>query len=196
MLKDRYGNNINMLYYDTDGITFEVFTKNIYDDLKTEFSEHVDFSKMPKDNEYYNTDNQFVPGKMKIEDGGKIISEFVTTQPKQKASLSLNLESGTFESALKSSGVNQVALNATVGFDRIRDCLLSTSEEAEKEGTVPQEIQKVNSKRIGKNNKNDRFEVSTIPVSRNAYGLDNVKRYGLEDAIHSHSYGHFMDRDL
>jgi len=73
---------------------------------------------------------------------------------------------------------------------------LSTSEEAEKEETVPQEIQKVNSKRIGKNNKNDRFEVSTIPVSRNAYGLDNMKRYGLEDAIHSHSYGHFMDRDL
>ena len=203
MLKDKYGHNIKLLYIDTDGITFEVFTKNIYDDLKTEFSEHVDFSKMPKESGYFDASKQYAPGIMKIEDGGKIPSEFVSPQAKQKAILTMDLETGTFESAMKSSGVNQKVLNHNTHFYDMRDSLFSTiemegAEKGEKEVKEIQEaIPKVNFGRIGKvDKKKDPFEVSTIATSRSGWGLVDNKRHGLMCGVESVPYGDFRCRDL
>ena len=67
--------NINLLMTDTDSLVVEIFTEDVYEDMKN-FNNFFDFSEYPKNHKCYNPINKKVPGKFKDEAGGKIITEF------------------------------------------------------------------------------------------------------------------------
>jgi hypothetical protein len=80
-IKKQYGNNVQLLYTDTDSLLLEINTDNIYEDM---YSQHnlYDTSDYPKDHKLYCTDNKKVLGKFKDECNGIVINEFVGLRPK------------------------------------------------------------------------------------------------------------------
>ena len=56
-LKVKYGDNVNLLYTDTDSFMLEMFTDDIYEDMKND-NHLFDFSEYPKDHKYYNVRNK------------------------------------------------------------------------------------------------------------------------------------------
>jgi hypothetical protein len=81
MLK-KYGyDRVKLCMSDTDSFLYQIFTNDLYHDLKTE-SDHFDFSNYPKEHFLYSAINKKRVGFMKDETASKPISEFVGLRSK------------------------------------------------------------------------------------------------------------------
>ena len=80
-LKVEYGDNVSLIYTDTDSFILEIFTDDVYEDMKN--NNHLfDFSEYPKDRKCYNVKNKKKLGIFKDELHGKIMTEFSCLKPK------------------------------------------------------------------------------------------------------------------
>ena len=80
-LKVKYGDEIQLIYSDTDSFIVDIETEDIYRDM-FENKDLYDFSEYPTDHPNYNIENKKVLGKFKDELNAKIITEFVADKPK------------------------------------------------------------------------------------------------------------------
>lgn len=69
VMQKRYGDCLNLLFTDTDSLCYEIFTGDIYEDMK-QFHQYFDTSNYPKDNPLFSVKFKKVPGKMKDELAG------------------------------------------------------------------------------------------------------------------------------
>ena len=74
--KNKYGDKAKLLFTDTDSLTYEIETDDIYKDLWKE-KELFDNSDYPEYSLFFNTTNKKIIGKMKDETSGSVIKEFV-----------------------------------------------------------------------------------------------------------------------
>ena len=65
-----------MLFTDTDSLTYEIKSKDAYEEL-FKWKDLFDFSNYAKDSKIFSETNKKVIGKMKDEFGGVIVVEFV-----------------------------------------------------------------------------------------------------------------------
>lgn len=77
-----YKDKVKLLYTDTDSFVLEVHTADVYKDLKTYFSDIIDFSNYEITNSLHNEAKKNQPGLLKDETCGKPIDEFVGLKPK------------------------------------------------------------------------------------------------------------------
>lgn len=84
VVKRKYGNNVKLIYTDTDSYVLQTFTEDLYRDWQyPEFKlYHMDFSDYPHDHFLHDTYNKKVLGKFKDEMNGKIITKFISLRPK------------------------------------------------------------------------------------------------------------------
>ncbi len=115
-LKKTYGDDIKLLYTDTDSVIIHVQTDDIYKDMK-EHIEIYDTSNYDPEHPLYNTVNKKVVGKFKDELGGKIMTEFVGLRPKMYSYCGE-------ESGKRAKGVRKSVLKNTITHDDFRNCLL------------------------------------------------------------------------
>ena len=80
-LKVKYGNNVNLIYTDTDSFILEIFTDDVYEDMKND-NHLFDFSEYPKNHKCFNVKNKKKLGIFKDEKHGKILTEFCSLKPK------------------------------------------------------------------------------------------------------------------
>ena len=80
-LKVKYGDNVNLLYTNTDSFILEIFTDDVYEDMKND-NHQFDFSEYDKDHKCYDIKNKKVYGIFKDELHGKIMTEFSSLKPK------------------------------------------------------------------------------------------------------------------
>ena len=80
-LKIKYGNNVNLIYTDTDSFILKIFTDDVYEDMKND-NHLFDFSEYPKNHKCYNVKNKKKLGIFKDEKHGKILTEFCSLKPK------------------------------------------------------------------------------------------------------------------
>ena len=80
-LKVKYGDNVNLLYIDTDSFVLEIFTDDVCKDMKND-NHLFDLREHPKDHKYYNVKNNKKLGIFKDELHGKIMTEFSCLKPK------------------------------------------------------------------------------------------------------------------
>ena len=81
VLKEKYQDNIELVYTDTDSFVIHTKAKDIYEDFK-EISNHMDFSGYDKAHKCYDPTNKKVLGKFKDECDGKLITHFIGLKPK------------------------------------------------------------------------------------------------------------------
>ena len=75
-LKVKYGNNVNLIYTDTDSFVLEIFTDDVYKDTKNDNHLFV-FSEYSIDHPNYDITNKKVLLKYKDKLNSKIIKEFI-----------------------------------------------------------------------------------------------------------------------
>jgi len=81
IMKTRYGEQVHLLYSDTDSALLAVETPDIYKDIK-EMSQHFDLSNYPTDHDMYSKVNELVVLKLKDELKGKVMFEYIGLKPK------------------------------------------------------------------------------------------------------------------
>ena len=80
-LKVKYDDNINLIYTDTVSFLLEIFTDDVYEDMKND-NHLFDFSEYPKDHKCYNFKNKKKLDIFKDELHGKMMTEFSCLKPK------------------------------------------------------------------------------------------------------------------
>ncbi|HRP37489.1 MAG TPA: hypothetical protein PLS50_06815, partial [Candidatus Dojkabacteria bacterium] len=80
-MKPKYGENLKLLFTDTDSLCYEVKTDDIYKDMKT-MKNLFDFSEYPQDHPLFDPRNKKVIGKFKDETNSTPIQEFVGLRSK------------------------------------------------------------------------------------------------------------------
>ncbi|KAK3088565.1 hypothetical protein FSP39_020689 [Pinctada imbricata] len=80
-MREKYGNRASLLFTDTDSLCYEVKTHDFYHDMMTDL-DRFDTSNFEKDHFLYSKKNCKVLGKMKDENGGKVVQEFIGLKPK------------------------------------------------------------------------------------------------------------------
>ena len=114
-LKARYGENVRLLYTDTDSLIVHVQTEDIYADMKKNLDEY-DTSNYPADHPLFSNTNKKVIGKFKDELGGKVMTEFIGIRPKMYSYVGE-------ESGKRAKGVKKSVLKQTITHDDYRSCL-------------------------------------------------------------------------
>ena len=80
-IKEKYGSNAKILFTDTDSLTYNIKTEDIYKDFWAD-KDKFDFSDYNKNSGFYDPTNKKVIGKMKDETKGVPIVEFVELRSK------------------------------------------------------------------------------------------------------------------
>ena len=81
VFKNYYGNNLKLIYTDTDSFIYHIKTTDIFRDFQF-FSDIMDFCDYPKDHPLYSEINKKVLGKLKDEMAGDVISEVIALKSK------------------------------------------------------------------------------------------------------------------
>ena len=80
-LKVKYGNNVNLIYTDTDSFVLEIITDDVYEDIGND-NHLFDFSEYDKDHKCYDLKNKKKLGNFKDELHGRIMTQFSSLKPK------------------------------------------------------------------------------------------------------------------
>ena len=115
-LKARYGENVRLLYTDTDSVIVKVDTEDIYADMSQNLDDY-DTSNYPADHPLFSNTNKKIIGKFKDELGGKVMTEFIGIRPKM---YSFVVE----DSRKRAKGVKKSVLQNSITHEDYQTCLL------------------------------------------------------------------------
>ena len=174
VMKPKYGENIRMVYTDTDSFVFHTKTDDIYQDLK-EINDEMDFSGYDKNHKCYDATNKKVLGKFKDECEGKIMTGFIGLRPKCYA-FKIHGDDKEYK---KCKGTAKNTVKRKIKYDDYNK-VLETNE------VIHRSFNSIRSK----NHKI--FSINTTKVSLNSY---ENKRYWTT-SVHSLAYGHYEINDF
>ena len=174
VMKLKYGDNIRMVYTDTDSFVFHTKTDDIYQDLK-EINDEMDFSGYDKNHKCYDATNKKVLGKFKDECEGKIMTGFIGLRPKSYA-FKIHGDDKEYK---KCKGTAKNTVKRKIKYDDYNK-VLETNE------VIHRSFNSIRSKN------HMIFSINTTKVSLNSY---ENKRYWTS-ALDSLPYGHYKINDL
>ncbi|MFN9999704.1 MAG: hypothetical protein ACK559_01120, partial [bacterium] len=164
-----YKDRATLLFTDTDSLTYEIKTEDIYEDMKAD--KHLyDFSDYPKDHPLYDVTNKKVIGKFKDETSSKIITEFVGLRAKMYA-----FKTDKYESK-KAKGVKKLVVKNELKFQDYKRSLF---------GVTRTDIQQQTNFNTIRSYKHEVYTISKIGLC----SFDG-KRY-LIDNVNTYAYGHY-----
>ena len=174
VMKPKYGENIRMVYTDTDSFVFHTKTDDIYQDL-TEINDEMDFSGCDKNHKCYDATNKKVLGKSKDECEGKIMTGFIGLRPKCYA-FKIHGDDKEYK---KCKGTAKNTVKRKIKYDDYNK-VLETNE------VIHRSFNSIRSK----NHKI--YSINTTKVSLNSY---ENKRYWTT-SVDSLAYGHYKINDF
>ena len=92
-IKQEYNNKAKLLFTDTDSLTYEIQTKDVYKDFFKDKNK-FDFSDYQENSKFYDKTNKKVIGKFKDEAAGQTITEFIGLRSKMYSYIKDNGENG------------------------------------------------------------------------------------------------------
>lgn len=166
---EKYGRNLKLLYTDTDSFIYNIITDDIYDDIKVNLNVY-DTSDYAKDNIYgIPLVNKKVLGKMKDENKGCIMTEFIGLRSKMYA-FKVNEDV-----TKKLKGVKKCVVEGSINFEDYKRCLFDHHQKS------------VNMNGI----RSKRHELTSVTINKLALSPYDQKRYVLEDNVTTLPHGHY-----
>lgn len=168
-MRPKFDTNAELLYTDTDSFIYNIFCDDFYQVIK-ENAEKFDTSDYSRDNPFdIRLLNKKVPGLMKDENNGKIMTEFVGLRSKM---YSIRLEHK--DHVKKSKGVKKNVVSKKLTFDSFLKCLRTGTAMQEKQCTILSR----------------KHKVFSIEQTKNVLDPFDDKRYIMKDKIHTLAWGH------
>ncbi|KAL9984486.1 hypothetical protein ACROYT_G006784, partial [Oculina patagonica] len=199
-LKKKYGENIELLYTDTDSLLLEVKTEDFYEDM-LEDKESYDTSNYPLEHRLFSTKNKKVLGKMKdecavveedeVEKDGKMveikypvlftISESVCLRPKmysldcKKICVFSSKKKKNEKNIKKAKGVKECVTKKKINHENFKDTLFQIKESFHEMHML----------------RSYAHEMYSIVVNKKSLSPFDSKRWICEDGINTLAYGHY-----
>lgn len=122
-MKSKYSGNCQVVYTDTDSFVYEIHCEDFYSDMKQDIHQYYDTSDYGPNNIHdMPLVNKKVPGLMKDEICGKILTGFVGLRAKVY-SLRVNNE----DAIKKAKGVKNYVLRKTITFNDYLNCIIDNN---------------------------------------------------------------------
>lgn len=161
VMKNKFGDNLQLLYTDTDSLLYEISDENMISKLG-ELAEYFDFSNYPSSHCLYNAEKKKVPGYFKDEAAGEHILEFVGLRSKMYSFVM----DKTFRENKTAKGVKKSIISRDLQHADYLRCL---KEEIQMEHTFNQISSKSHSVTTNKQKK-----ISLSPFDDKRYLIDKV----------------------
>ncbi|VEN53641.1 unnamed protein product [Callosobruchus maculatus] len=170
MLKKFQNNECKLMYYDTDSFFYQITCDDVYQEVIKQDIERFDTSDYPVDN-VYNIPlvNKKVPGLMKDEANGQIISHFVGLRSKMYAYKVLN-----GKVVKKSKGIKYKVVKNKITFEDYVNCLKEYKEKSTTQRSIISYA----------------HEVFSVEQSKIALSPFDDKRYLLPNSYDTLPWGH------
>lgn len=170
-MKPKYGENVEVLYTDTDSFIYRIICEDFYNDMKEDLNKY-DTSDFDKDNIYnISRVNKKVPGLMKDELNGKCMIEFVGLRSKMY-SIRVNKKKVEIK---KAKGVKNYVLKKSICFNDYLACLDTNCEISRDQNSI----------------RSKNHIVYTIKQKKKVLSGRDDKRHILSDGIRTLPHGHF-----
>ncbi|XP_036147863.1 uncharacterized protein LOC118647314 [Monomorium pharaonis] len=165
-----YRDKCRVMYTDTDSLIYLVECEDIYETMKRDIA-RFDTSDYPVDNAYgMLLKNKKVPGLMKDENNGVIMTEFVGLRVKMYA-----LKVDGKKDTKKAKGVKNNVVARTITFDDYTQCLRDEIEMTRRQSCIRSKL----------------HEVYTVSETKIALSPYDDKRYLIPDSVETLPWGHY-----
>ena len=170
-IKQKYGENAELLFTDTDSLMYEITTEDFYRDISSDVHKKFDTSNFAKDHKSVIPTgvNKKVIGMMKDEAGGKQITEFVGLRSKL---YSFKIDE---KEEKKCKGVKKSEVKRTINFKDYKDCLFTGKKHMRSMNVI----------------RSHKHEIFTETINKVALSSEDDKRIICEDKIHTLANGHY-----
>ncbi|XP_024879110.1 uncharacterized protein LOC112459306 [Temnothorax curvispinosus] len=165
-----YGDMCRIMYTDTDSLIYHIECEDVYENVKRDIV-RFDTSDYAIDNAYGITlENKKVPGLMKDENNGAIMTEFVELRAKMYA-----LRVDGKKDCKKAKGVKSNVIARTITFDDYTRCLRDEIEMTRRQSCIRSKL----------------HEVYTVSETKIALSPYDDKRYVIPDSTDTLPWGHY-----
>ena len=155
--------NAKLLFTDTDSLPYETKSENIYKDFY-KWKNLFDFSNYSKDSTFYDDTNKKVICKMKDENGGAIIDQFIGLKSKMYSIKKIN---GSESSTTK-------GVNIATEFNEFKDVLFNKK-------VIRHKMKRIQAKK---------HKIGMYEIDKMSLSCFDDKRYVLDDVINTLAYFH------
>ncbi|KAL4135021.1 hypothetical protein QTP88_006689 [Uroleucon formosanum] len=173
VMKKHYGDNIKLMYTDTDSLVYHINTKDFYRDLtiNPNLLDRMDTSDLPKNHPCYIAERKKIPGLFSDETKGAIMTDFCALRAKSYSFILAGKEK------IKAKGIKKHVLDNHMTFNDHKKCLFGM------------ENMDVNRENVSIRS----FKHKLMTIKTNKITLNNFddKRVVLEDKIHTLAHGHY-----
>ena len=167
-MKPKYDNNVKLCYMDTDSFIMDIKTNDFYKDLANDFENRFDTSNCEVNRPLPMGKNKKVIGLMNNEQGGKIITEFVTLRPKTYSYLTDDTKEDK-----KAKGTKKCVIKMMIKFNDYKKCLLNDEvilKSQQRFISKKQDVYTENINKIARSNNDDKRIISSNKTTSYAYG--------------------------
>ena len=168
-IKSKYGDKAKLLFTDTDSLTYEIETKDVYRDFWND-KDRFDNSDYPENSPYFNKTNKKVIGKFKDEAAGVLVVEFVGLRSKMYSYMKDNDKGGK-----TAKGIKKNIITKNIKHEDYKEVLFNNKQMHHTMKTI-----RSNNHQLGS------FELNKISLS-----CFDDKRFIHENGITSYAYGHY-----
>ena len=168
-IKQKYGDKAKLLFTDTDSLTYEIETEDVYQNFWND-KDKFDNSDYPESSQYFSKANKKVIGKFKDEAAGMPIKEFIGLRSKM---YSYQKEDNKVEKTAK--GIKKNIIKGNIKHEDYKKVLFENEQMQHKMKTI----------------RSERHELGSYEINKISLSCFDDKRYILENGIDSLSYGHY-----
>ena len=168
-IKKKYGKNAKLLFTDTDSVTYNIKTEDVYKDFWAD-KDKFDFSGYKETSDFYDLKNKKVIGKMKDETAGVPIVEFVGLRSKMYSYVTKD------EKGCKTAkGIKKNVVRNLLKHEDYKNTLFNNRQMFHKMKSIRSENHKIYS----------------VEINKKSLSCFDDKRYILSNGIDSFAYGHY-----
>ena len=168
-IKKKYNDRANLLFTDTDSLTYEIETVDAYKDFWTD-NYMFDNSDYPENSPYYCNTNKKIIGKFKDEACGIPITEFVSLKSKMYSYVKDNEKSGR-----TAKGIKKNIIKNNIKHEDYKNILINNKQMHHKMKTI----------------RSQRHQLCSYEINKVSLSCFDDKRYIHDNGTSSYAYGHY-----
>ena len=174
-MRAKFGDRCKMLYRDTDSLLYQLQCDDAYEEIKSDVKTRFDTSDYAIDNPYdMPRVNKKVPGVMKDENNGALMTEFVGLRSKMYATRVCDMSVETIETK-KVKGVKRSVVVNEIRFEDYVRCLRENAETTIRQNNIRARLHNV-------------YTVTELKTALSPY---DDKRCVLPDQVNTLPWGHY-----
>ena len=168
-IKQKYDSKAKLLFTDTDSLTYEIETNDVYQDFWNN-KDKFDNSDYSQDSQYFDKTNKKVIGKFKDEAAGIPITEFIGLRSKMYSYIKDNNKGGK-----TAKGIKKNIIKKRITHENYKNVLFNNEQMHHTMKTI----------------RSNKHQLGSYELNKVSLSCFDDKRYILENGIKRYAYGHY-----